>query len=112
MPFATELPPPSAIGSAITAAAGGGQTNATLVATSAVVVGTVATAADSIKLPPSQVGTSIQVLNNTATSMQVFGSGTDTINGAAAGTGVAQAANIFAIYVCLVAGKWNRLLQG
>jgi hypothetical protein len=46
--------------------------------------------------------------------MQVFGSGTDTINGVATATGVAQAAGVAALYLCTAVGavnKWNRFLQ-
>jgi hypothetical protein len=108
----------------ITAFAGGGQTNATLLTNGINRVDTVATAADSVKLPASTAGTApgilgqiVIVTNNTATSMQVFGSGTDTINiGAgdvATATGVAQAANKTAIYIATSTGtaaKWERVL--
>jgi hypothetical protein len=101
----------------VTAAAGGGQANATAITKKINSVDTVATAADSVKLPLAQIGLEIFLTNNTATSMQVFGSGTDTINiGAgdvATATGVAQAANKTATYVCTKsapAGKWQRVL--
>ena len=38
--------------------------------------------------------------------MQVFGKGTDTINGVAFGTGVAQAAATTQTYTCVIAGNW------
>lgn len=111
----------------ITALAGGGQSGATLLAfgssggsgqCGAFRVDTVATAADSVRLPPTDgspfsvpVGTEIAVVNNGANSMQVFGSGTDTINGVATGTGVAQAAGKSAIYKLYAAGAWFRLLS-
>jgi hypothetical protein len=99
----------------ITALAGGGQTGATLLTGQINSVDTVATAADSVALPaPSYVGQEIRVLNNSANSMQVFGSGTDKINGVATGTGVAQAGGKFAIYQALSVGtaaNWYRNLS-
>ena len=105
----------------LTAFAGGGQANATLLPNGSNVVATVATAADSVKLPLSAPGAMITVVNTSANSMQVFGSGTDTINDVATATGVAQAAGKIAIYVCTtggkiapdtpVAGKWYRNLS-
>lgn len=96
----------------IVAFAGGGQTNATLLAATINRVATVANAADSVKLPPSYAGAVIYVVNgDAADSMQVFGSGTDTINDVATATGVAQAAGKAATYVCPIAGKWYRVLS-
>jgi len=101
----------SSIQSPLTAFAGGGQTSATQINAANVEVGTVATAADSVKLPPALPGMRIFVTNTTATSMQVFGTTPDTINAVATGTGVAQAANKSAWYVCTSAGKWFRDLS-
>jgi hypothetical protein len=39
--------------------------------------------------------------------MQVFGAGTDTINGIATATGVSQGVNTNATYVCTTAGNWT-----
>jgi hypothetical protein len=95
---------------AITALAGGGQTGATQLLNGVNRVDTVATAADSVMLP-STTGTAggliAVVVNNTATAMQVFGSGADTINGNAAATGISQAANTLKFYVCTLPGAWN-----
>lgn len=90
----------------ITAAAGGGQTNATLVTADWNNVTTVATAANSIKLPASYVGAQCAIQNSGANSLQVFGTGTDTINGIAYGTGEAIAAGKTAILTCYVKGNW------
>ncbi|MDO9334953.1 MAG: hypothetical protein Q7T61_01000 [Caulobacter sp.] len=107
----------------LTAFAGGGQASATLLKAGINVVTTVATAADSVKLPlATQVGQAVVVVNADSTdSMQVFGSGTDTINGVATATGVAQAAGKVAVYYCttkgavapdtVVAGAWFRDLS-
>lgn len=102
------------VATGVTANAGGGQTNATLLTGTMNDVATVATAADSVKLPLGQVGLWVLVRNSAANSMQVFGSGTDTINAAATATGVAQAATTSALYFCTTAApaaKWFRVLS-
>jgi hypothetical protein len=81
----------------ITARAGGGKANATLLTGTINEVTTVASAADSVLLPPCAAGAGppkrIMVINGQATNaMQVFGSGTDTINGVATATGFSQPA--------------------
>lgn len=96
----------------LTAHAGGGQAAALLLAKVVNRVSTVATAADSVKLPASSPGMQITIINDAAVnSMQVFGTNPDTINNVATGTGVAQAAGKTAIYSCPVAGKWYRVLS-
>lgn len=99
----------------VTAFAGGGQASATQLTTSNNRVPTVATAADSVKLPLAVAGQTIHLVNGHATnSMQVFGGGTDTINDVATGTGVAQAAGKAATYFCTKsapAGLWYRVLS-
>lgn len=100
----------------ITAHAGGGQASAVALTGAVNRVDTVATAADSVALPaPTTVGQQIVVINNAAVnSMQVFGSGTDTINGVATATGVAQAAGKHAIYTATsigAAATWFRNLS-
>ncbi|MCX5516225.1 hypothetical protein C3941_19745 [Kaistia algarum] len=100
------------VATTITARAGGGKTNATLLAAAINHVTVVATAADSVKLPASVAGMVVVVINGQASnSMQVFGSGSDTVNDVATGTGVAQGAGLTAIYFCPVAGKWYRTLS-
>lgn len=97
---------------AVTAHAGGGQASATPLTQSVNTVGTVATAADSVSLPLAQAGLTVTVFNTSATSMQVFGSGTDTINNVATATGVAQAGGVGAQYFALSsapAGAWRRI---
>lgn len=108
----------------LVALAGGGQTGATLLPMYVNEVSTVVTAADSVMLPLAAPGAVVFVINDTATSMQVFGqpsnpnnSGVgDTIaaHGSAAqsatATGVAQAATIMACYVCFVVGKWKQMI--
>lgn len=106
----------------ITAFAGGGQTNATKIGAGSTSVDTVASAADSVQLPPAIPGTKIWLVNNTLTSMKVFGVPSNINNGgtgdtigiqgsdsqAATATGVDQAAGVKAWYVCTRLGQWDR----
>lgn len=101
----------STVEDSITAFAGGGQGDAYQLASQFNEVATVATIADSVKLPASVAGMSVFIVNNAANSMQVFGAGTDTINGVATATGVAQAGGKSAIYFCPEAGTWFRVLS-
>ena len=96
--------------STLTAHAGGGQANALQLQYDGASVTTVATAADSVKLPSAKPGAEYNLVNDAATNaMQVFGSGTDTINKVATATGVSQAAGVAAYYFCVVAGNWSRV---
>lgn len=97
---------------ALTATPSGNQANALALTAGINRVSTVGSANDSVKLLPAVAGIQQVVINDAATnSMQVFGSGTDTINDVATATGVAQAAGKTAIYSCSVAGKWYRNLS-
>jgi hypothetical protein len=113
--LATQLPPSGPVSSGLVATPAGTQATALLLPSVVNYVGTVATAADAVKLGPApNLNDSILVVNQGAASMQVFGSGTDTINGVATATGVAQAAGVAALYLCTAVGavdKWNRFLQ-
>jgi len=93
------------------AKAGGGQTSATLLTGTINSVDTVATAADSVLLPPALPGKVLFVVNNGSNSMQVFGTSTDTINGVAAATGVAQGAGQSCVYLCTALGLWFQVSQ-
>ena len=93
----------------ITATAGGGQANAYQINAQNSRVTVVATAGDSVQLPPATPGLEIRLINHGANAMQVFGnfvSGVDTIDDQAFGTGVSQMANSLVIYACSVNGKW------
>jgi hypothetical protein len=90
----------------ITAHAGGGKASATKLQSIFNVVSTVATAADSVLLPAARLGDRITVKNTGANACQVFGQGTDTINGVATGTGVSQAAATTVVYFATAAGAW------
>lgn len=97
------------VATAITAHAGGGQASATLLSALVNSVDTVATAADSVKLPvPTKVGQVCIISNTTANATQVFGSGTDTINGVATATGVSLPAGKTGTYIALTIGTAAR----
>ena len=102
----------------LTAEAGGTQALATQLSYGINEVATVAGAADGVQLPICVPGAVVYVSNAGAASMQVFGKNgrTDTINGTAGATGVAQANGITALYICTrtvsnVQGTWRRLLS-
>jgi hypothetical protein len=68
---------------------------------------TTANGSDAVLLPPSQPGMQIDIVNlSGANAMQVYASGSDTINGTAGSTGVSQAASAVTLYFCFVAGNW------
>lgn len=90
----------------ITAHAGGGQGAAFQITTQTSRVTTVATAGDSIVLPPSTAGLELLVINHGANAMQVYGLGADTIDDQAATTGVSQMSNSLVIYTCCATGAW------
>lgn len=75
----------------ITATAGGGKPTARQLTSAVNTIATVTTAADSVKLPKGYPGLEVWVVNEDADSLQVFGYASDTIDGVATGTGVAQA---------------------
>jgi hypothetical protein len=93
----------------LTAFATGGQVSATALSATKNFhrVTTVATAADSVKLPAATVGQMHYVRNDGANAMQVFGAGTDTINGVATGTGISQAAGTGMWYTSVASGAWT-----
>jgi hypothetical protein len=99
----------------VVAFAGGGKASATQINGVNAVLGTVATANDSVLLPLGYAGLTIVIHNNTATSAQVFGSGNDTINDIATGTGVPLAGQATAMYRCVGIsggiGLWFRFVS-
>jgi hypothetical protein len=109
------------VSNAITAAAGGGQANAVLLTSAYNRVTVVATAADSVKLPPCTansapngasigVGGQVWVINADASdSMNVFPSTGDNINLAAANAAIAVANTQAKIFTCVVAGTWQSI---
>lgn len=86
----------------VIAQADGTKANATQLNAAVVQVSTVAGAADSVKLPKGFAGLEVFVVNQGAQAMQVFGFGTDDINGAGTAVGVSQTADTKVIYRCIV----------
>lgn len=99
----------------LTALAGGAKTGATPLTATHNNVATVASAADSVLLPPGEIGMFVFVRNSAANAMQVFGANSDTINGVATATGVSHPATTGAIYFCAAkssagVASWFRIL--
>lgn len=104
--------PQFAYKNAITATPSGTVTNSVLITETVSRITVVATAADGVALPAATPGDFFILINDDAAdAMQVFAKGGSTINGVAGATGVSQAAGKTALYVCAVAGVWNRLLS-
>ena len=95
----------------ITAYAGGGQASATPLVGTVNTVATAAAASASVRLTSCVSGRQQTVANLGANAIQVFGSGSNTINGVAAATGVSQAVGKIATYTCTGGGNWTRLLS-
>ncbi len=96
---------------AITARAGGGQALATALTTRFNRVTTVATAADSVLLPPALAGANIVVYNNAANALAVFPQTGANINALAANASYSLATVKSCMFFCVVAGTWNTLLS-
>jgi hypothetical protein len=97
----------------VTARAGGTRPLATKLTAAINRIGTCATAADSVSLPPAVGGQAIYVFNAGAASAQVFADPTtsDTINGIAAATGVALANGKAVSYASPAPGVWFGVLS-
>lgn len=65
------------------------------------------TLGDGVLLPVSVAGSEIEVVNNTLYPIQVYGAGSDTINGVAGSTGVPLPPGSAAFFLCSVAGAWK-----
>jgi hypothetical protein len=104
-----------AIETGLTAHAGGTQAAALALSASKMIhnVTIVGTDADSVKLPASVGLGAVHIVMNSdaAQDIQVFGSGTDTINAVATATGVAIGEGKSAIFVDYAAGKWFMILS-
>ena len=90
----------------LTAKAGGGAVGATVINAQTARFTTVATSGDSVMLPSSVAGAELLIINHGTNPMQVFGSGTDTIDDVAFGTGVSQMQRSAVVYSCNSAGAW------
>jgi hypothetical protein len=95
------------------ARAGGGQALALQITSAFIELTTVATAADSVALPPAKSGIRVCITNSGANSAQVFGAlgFTDTVQGAAGNVGQAIAAGATAMFICTKDGVWTRFVS-
>lgn len=92
---------------AITAFAGGGQTNAYQLSATVSNVTVVASASDSVKLPRTVAGAWYVVVNSAASNtMKVHSFNTATINGTAGATGISVTAGSSVIFFCPTNLKW------
>jgi len=97
----------------ITAHAGGTRAAATPITTQQTLIAVCATTADSCMLPPAMGGQTLLVTNGGAASSQLFANaaGSDTINGVAAGTGIALAAGKSMMLFSPLQGAWFGVLS-
>lgn len=95
----------------ITALAGGALNSSTpVLSLGSNQVSTVASGADSVVLPKAVAGSVVFVANAGASAMQVFGNGSDTINGTAGATGISVSNNKRVLFVAVTNGVWFSLL--
>ncbi len=96
---------------AITAYAGGGQTNAVALTATYNRITTVATAADSVKLPAAAAGSRVVIFNKAAANaVAVFPATGDAINALSANASYSLAVTKGVELVCMVAGTWDTIL--
>jgi hypothetical protein len=99
-------------GTGITAFNGGGQASATIL-TKGVNNITTATASsapyDSVKVQAITAGQQIAVFNSAANPVQLFGNGSDTINGFASGTGVTLPVGFIGVLIANTSSTWQLL---
>jgi len=98
--------PTSSVSTGLTAHSGGGQGSALALTSSVNNITTAAASGDSVRLPVSAVGMAVTVINSGANPIQVFGAGTDTVNGIATATGVSQLPGSTVTYRVAVVGNW------
>lgn len=70
-------------------------------------IDTVATNGDSVLMPAAKAGQICMVFNNGAATLDIYGRGTDTINGAATATAFTLATDTCAIFFCAKNGAWG-----
>lgn len=106
---AAQFSSPFAVTAAITAFAGGGQASATQLNNIVNIVSTVATAADSVKLPLASAwaGRILVVKNTSANSMNLFPNTGDSINALSANAAFAVAAATSVMLVPDAATNWQ-----
>jgi hypothetical protein len=95
----------------VTATAGGGQANARQIGDMTTRVTTVATAADSVKLPVAVPGLMLTVINAAAAnSMNLFPATGEAINAGAANAAFAVAAGKAVLCIATAAKQWHTIL--
>lgn len=70
-------------------------------------IDTVATNGDSVLMPAALTGTIVMVFNNGAATLDIYGRGTDTINGTATGTAKTMSTLTAAVFFCAKNGVWG-----
>lgn len=96
--------------SGVVAHAGGGQASATQLDEVFSSVDTVATAADSVKLPKAKAGMFRVAKNTSANSMNVYPATGEAINALGANAAYAVATVKAVIFFCPVDGQWQTIL--
>ncbi len=66
---------------------------------------------DSVLLPKAIAGSIVFVINSGAATLAVYGTGTDTIDGAATATADTIATTKVCAYICITAGAWFSLMS-
>jgi hypothetical protein len=102
---------PSAL-DGITALVGGGRPGAPVLAAQMNRIAVCATAANSAVLPAAVATDFRVVINDGAAAAQIFGNGTDTIDGIAGSVGVALTNGKRIFVFCLTTGQWQTMLGG
>ena len=91
----------SSVEDAITATAGGTKAAAYQLTATVNRLSVVASAGDSVLLPKApSIGQMVQVINDGAQNADIYGNGTDTIDGVATATGVVLSAASRSLFVC------------
>lgn len=90
----------------ITAHAGGGQGSAYALTKDISRVSTVATAADSVKLPTAAAGLEMVVINDGANALSVYPATGEQIDGLAANTAVSISAGECRVFICRASSQW------
>jgi hypothetical protein len=73
-------------------------------------VTTVASSGDAITLPPAYPGDEFKIFNSGANPMQVYATGSDTINATAGSTGISQTNGKGNLYFCVTQGSWQTII--
>jgi hypothetical protein len=72
-------------------------------------VDTVAANGDSVLMPAAKAGQIVTLFNNGASTLDIYGRGTDTINGTATGTAKTMATLTSAVFFCAKDGVWGAI---